>query len=151
MKILDIDVRDKKVYTGRYKAVPFEIVNWSFQSTPEDEPKSNWNYYLFLFDKACVDFKTLWLKPKVSRFSEASPWRNHFDYFDVFANVGMHGGITYYEKFGEGVERHVKIGCDFMHLYDDEITWDVVDVVADIKKAIDSLYEYGYLKPLAAE
>ena len=98
-----------------------------------------------------MDFEKLWLKPKKMRFSEECPWCNQYDYFDVFANVEMHGGITYYAKIGEGEERCVKIGCDFMHLYDTECDWDVTDMVFDIKKAIDSLYEYGYLKPLAAE
>ena len=151
MKILDLDIFDKQMYTGRYKAVPFEIINWNFRSAPEGAPKKNWNYYLYLFEASCVDFKELWLKPKKVRFSEESPWRNQFC-FDIFANVEMHGGITYYAKLGEGVERCVKIGCDFMHLYDDaECDRNVTDIVVDVKEAIDSLYKYGYLKPLAAE
>lgn len=65
-------------------------------------------------------------------------------YFDhpVMGEVEFHGGITYYEKEGGYglMPRSVKIGCDFQHSWDVKKDYDLADIVADMRQAVDSIY-----------
>lgn len=147
MKIGTVSLREQKVWRGTHRGVPFKVMLWGYDDTSLDK----WNYYLYLLERNCINFDKLWLPGEVVQFTECSPKRVTYDYYSVFGEVEMHGGITYYEKHGELVNRYVEIGCDFAHLYDDEAGWDLESVVADMQVAIDSLYETGYLKPLKSE
>ena len=139
-------LRKQNQWLGEYRGIHFKIVNWSFESSQDEMTK--WNYYLYLPENRCVDFKLLWHEDKPQKFCETSPVRIVHDYYEgPTGQINMHGGITWYEKLGhtEG-HRRIEVGCDFMHLYDDEKTWTLEDMLHDIITAVDGLYNDNILK-----
>lgn len=144
MNIGTLSLREQKHWRGTHRGVPFKVMLWGFADNSLDK----WNYYLYLLERNCVNFESLWLPAETYQILPTTPKRVTYNYYPAFGAVEMHGGITYYEKHGELTERSIEIGCDFAHLDDEFAGWDLYSVVADMESAIDSLYKKGYLKPL---
>lgn len=151
----EIKLREKRLWSGVHREIAFEVVNWSFFNKDEERaldwidrsPTGNWNFYLYLHEKKCVDFKSLWLRDKIKRWSKggAKYCSNDYSYTaSRVARIDFHGGITYYEKMGHSKEfRCIKVGCDYAHLWDEGKEYDEKEVASDAVRAIDSAYDLG--------
>lgn len=144
-------LRPQLATQGTYRGVPFKIVNWKFETAEFNEmtPTGQWNYYVFLHEKNCVNFAALWLEDKLVQVTPESPVRVTNDYYvDPLSSIEIHGGITWYEKHGY-VEGHrcVEIGCDYSHVFDDGQHYDWDSILNDVMETIDSCYSLGLLKP----
>ena len=69
---------------------------------------------------------------------------------EILNEIYFYGGITYYHKtwgFDDGQEKIIKVGCDFNHILDQGVCYNLEDIQVHVKKTIDSLYkvipEYG--------
>lgn len=147
------ELREQRAWQGRYRGVSFKIVNWKFESDPlgimsRDFPSGCWNFYVYLAEKNCTNFPAIWLEDK--RNTLFSEMITH-DYYDSpLRDLEVHGEITWYKKQGytEGF-RSVEVGCDYQHYHDTGHTYNKEMVLAEVKRAIDSAYERGLLKPEA--
>lgn len=134
-------LKQRIVYSGVHAGVTVEIINWSFGP---DEPLDKWSYYLFLEldkieDKELVEI--LWLPEQQMQITPTSPVRVSYDYYSnsFLCSLEMHGGITFYDKVMWNTKRVAKVGCDFLHLYDNQTGWTVDLVLADLVKCIDEM------------
>lgn len=102
---------------------------------PHDHYK--WAYYVYLVLNQFQDqklAKKLWIKANTNGF---------WDYYKIPFLSGMdgHGGITYYEK---SLSRHdkkiIEIGFDYGHIYDDEETYELQDIVNDAINTVDWIH-----------
>lgn len=147
-------LRALSVWHGQHRGIAFKIVNWNFDrssgtSLRDDHPSGCWNFYLYLHETKVHDFASIWLPPKITRLSpESSEWITYDYYSSPLSGIEMHGDITWYEKQGEVPgHRTVDIGCDYQHSFDVARRYTVEGVAADARRAIDSAYEQGILKP----
>jgi hypothetical protein len=146
---MKMNLTPNNVWRGAYKSVPFKIVNWHFVSGTRLFPSGNWNFYLYFRESACADFRSIWLPDKRVRIAPDCPEHITHDYYSCpLANVDFHCGITYYEKSGYSRgHRCVEAGCDYQHNYDEDCSYTVASVADDVKRAVESAYELGILKP----
>jgi len=67
------------------------------------------------------------------------------DYYSAGINnyFDFHWGITYYEKLFDNMGQltGVKIGCDYNHLHDDEMSYRVEDIRNDLKRCVEKFVE----------
>ena len=105
-----------------------------------------WCYYLMLRQEQFypADWDRLRLKKEDKQLGGLS-WHRHWTY-DDFPDLDAHGGWTYGEltvylgKDGQEYE-HVKVGCDYAHLWDQEAGYwqGRADVEKDAKHSIELL------------
>lgn len=131
--------------------VRYEISNHGRQeSIYGDDARGTWCYYVIVEEQALApeDFAEFWLDP--SSINERGNGLKYpcYDYWSPkFSAAEWHGGVTYYEKFADvdGNYRHVKIGCDFAHYWDQGREFDFSQVqreaIATIE-ALRSMYEF---------
>lgn len=66
----------------------------------------------------------------------------YYNYYDheIISSIDFHSGITWYSKeLGfDGENKVIKIGCDYMHLWDEGKIYYVEEVERDAKTAIES-------------
>ena len=138
---MNIKKKETDVWFGEYLGVRFEINHWE---TPPNEFEPNgrdhWTYYLIIeLDKIPEDNdrESYWLEPqKDDKFSWTS-----YEYYNhpVLANLDWHGGPTWYSKEAgiDNTPRVIKIGCDYQHLWDEGMTYNVDMVQGDVKRSIE--------------
>lgn len=145
-----MNLRKSENWKENFQNTTIEIIRWSFDSAGVKSgllPKENWNYYIYLYEKYCVDFESLWLPDIVKSFSEGGTEYITHNEYEKFGNVQMHGGITYYAKHGYSVgHRCVQIGCDFSHLYDEGMTYRVEGVYQEAMDTARECIERFYVK-----
>lgn len=129
------DLKMIKLWIGTYKGVGFEIKNW--QTPPNiiaPNKKDHWTYYLHI----CLDEipkennpDSYWLKGREDEHF-------HFVFYDyhehdVLSQLNWHGGITYYAKISgfDGAKKVIKVGCDYMHIWDEGKDYDLDMVESD--------------------
>jgi len=126
----------KEVWNDTYRGVGYKIVHWQL----------GWNYYLYLpLEQIPVEFHSIiLLEPE--KFQRGDGGREHimFHYNEVPLLTGLdwHGGITFYEKhFNQrgGVDG-IKLGCDYIHAFDEGRAYNRDGVAADAKHTIDCLH-----------
>lgn len=133
-----IELSHKDIWGGEYKGVRFEICHWGM----------GWNYYLFLpLAQIPEDYQKYFnLRGKRKKFSPDSEERIWYEYMDapILSDLDWHGGITYYEKLGDGhyEKQGVKVGCDYMHFFDEGRSYTLESVRQDAIHTIDKLCEY---------
>ena len=121
-------------WIGIYKSIKFEIVKWNNDYTPETEQFNTgykWCAYIFV-------------KPRRIKVSNG-----RIDYYKMYSDVEMHGGITYWHRVQNSTKDIVDcIGCDYCHSWDYKDSYDhkLIDrdeeeILFDIKKTIDCLPE----------
>ena len=118
---------------GRYKNIYFEIVNWK----RINKDYETWNFYLYiaknnLTEKGKQMFKESEKLTKCGRY-------NYTSLDDLF---DMHGGITYMSVELSPKEIY-KLGCDYLHLYDDTIDWGFDMILEDVEHSIDRFLKTG--------
>lgn len=128
-----------KKWTGIYRGVSFEIKNW----LSEWDGKENWTYYLILYlNRIPAENKpnSYWL-----RGNKIRSWI-HYNYnkHRVFNNIDFHGGITWYskERGFDGDEKVIKIGCDYLHYWDENHHYYLETVYCDVKNTIDKFLKF---------
>lgn len=141
-----MSLRFRKVWTGKYDGVDFEINNFELGDIDQ------WTFYLYIKLDSIPDKKlrdSFWLKPRRKK-----EFGNHifYDYYEhpVIGNIEWHCGCTWYSKESgfDGDKKIIKIGCDYGHYWDEGKTYDLDGVLEDTQKAIRSfrrlLPEYKY-------
>jgi len=130
----------KDTWSGKYKGITFEIAKW-FTGTPEtDFYHPIWNYYLYISIEQIPkqlqkDFN---LEPqKLTR-----RWIDYAYSQAIFSNWEWHGGVTYYEKLGVDTDLMFKLGCDYNHLWDDGMDYELPVILAGAMETIDSAREH---------
>lgn len=131
-----------EVYNGQHQGISFAI----HKSPPfpkmegfPHENKDRWTFYLYLNIEQMpeAERKKFWLKPHDDgkRISYAYMGSDIDD-------INFHGGCTYYDKLGgvDGQPRRIKIGCDYMHLHDEERDYSIEYILSDVKEAIRSFW-----------
>ena len=127
----------KESWDTRYRGVRIEIVHW----------RLGWNYYLLIPTEQLPDEVNdiFNLKPGKSRLTPESRDFISFDYISapIISDLDWHGGITFYEKKfdGFGELTGYKLGCDFMHLWDENIEYDIDYVKMEAFASINKLWE----------
>lgn len=137
---------------GEHLDVRYEISNHgrNRESRYWEEPRGTWCYYVIVEEQALAPeaFAEFWLEP--SHVNERGNGLKcpSYDYWAPrFAAAEWHGGVTFYEKFADvdGNYRHVKIGCDFAHSWDQGCEYDYAQVQREAIvtiEALRSMYEF---------
>ena len=136
-------MKKREIYNFNYKGFTCEIVHWRF-NTPDTcleslHPTGNWNYYIYIKRDQLSDEDWKKLRCKNKPFTMIRK-RNSWDYYKLEDYFHFHGGITYYELLRDefnGRPFAVKVGCDYMHSFDDNIPYDLDMVKLDTKKSVD--------------
>lgn len=131
-------------WSGEHNGVRFEL---SWHGRSDYSPQGTWCYYLHLNSEQF--YADDWAKLRLEREDKefAGSFRRHYNY-DNFPDCDAHGGWTFGEmdiylgKDGKEYE-HVKVGCDYAHLWDRESDyWQGREAVErDAKHSIDLLCE----------
>lgn len=133
----------KDVWTGEYRNIRFEIVNWKLGYNPV------WNYYLMLpIDQIPNEYhKFFVLKGRYAKLSPNGQEHLFYNYSGTsyISNLEWHGGITDYEKIlnGGGKLVGIKLGCDYAHAFDEDVhySYNLNYVLMETKHTIDKLHE----------
>lgn len=130
-------IEHKESWDGTYRGVRFEIVHWYL----------GWNYYLYIPVEQLPDL----IKPKFNlkahthNFLGSGRPCTSFEYGSapILADLEWHGGITLYEKARDDVGKIIgyKLGCDYMHLWDNNKAYNLESIVQDVHRSIDKLWE----------
>jgi len=131
-------------WRGEHSGIAYEL---SWHGRSEHNPTGTWCYYLLLTEQqfSPEDWKRLRLEREDKQFFGGPNWHRHFDY-DSFPDLKAHGGWTWGEmtvflgRDGKEYE-HVKVGCDYAHLWDREAGYPDTrsSVEFDAKQSIDIL------------
>lgn len=132
-------LKDQVRWYGTYKGLNFEIAKWKNTFTEETKQYDRgytWNYYIYV-------------KPRKIKTYKGYRDERRVDYYKMYSDVEMHGGITYWSrtKSSCGLREVDTIGCDYAHLWDTEFgepfgkhkenshEW----IMRDVKDTIDKL------------
>ena len=131
-------------WMGEHQSIRYEL---SWHGLSDYNSEGTWCYYLHLYEE--VFYPADWAKLRLEREDKqfANSWHRHFNY-DAFPDVEPHCGWTFGEmdiylgKDGKDYE-HVKVGCDYAHLWDRESGYwqGKNEVERDAKRSIDLLCE----------
>lgn len=142
---LDDLLKSAARWTGEHNGIRYEL-SWHGQS--EYNPEGTWCYYIHLSsEQFSVDD---WSQLRLTREDKTllgESWHRCYDYHK-FPDLDAHGGWTFGEMdtyLGrDGIEHeHIKVGCDYSHLWDRESGfWQGrEDIERDAKHSIDLLCE----------
>ena len=140
---MDQELRHKDTWSGMHKGINFEIACWSYNDSHSIKDtvdlRTVWNSYIILpIDMFPEEsHKDLWLEPDISKYGYV-----YYNYCnDLINSVDFHGGCTYYNKTHgmDGGRKVIKIGCDYNHLRDQHMDYDIDHIHHGIKRAIESL------------
>lgn len=93
--------------------------------------------YIYIYEKNCKDFESLWLPDVFHSFSENGPKHVSHDYHSLH-DIDLHCGITFYTKHGHTVgHRCVQLGCDYQHYWDENTFRSVEKCFDDMKTSAD--------------
>jgi len=124
-----LTISNIKKYAGDYRGVFFEIY---------ENPSALFNSPIFTY--------YIYVKPRELKYIELLDKKNNavclqiIDYSQMYFDVNFHGGITYMAEITQSnLIKYHKIGCDYEHFYDENITYTLDDIKKDIKETIDTL------------
>jgi len=127
---------------GEHEGIRYEL---SWHGCSDYNPQGTWCYYLHLTDEQFYpeDWAKLRLEHEDKEFYDS--WCRHYSY-DEFPDLDAHSGWTFGEMSlhlgRDGKEHeHVKVGCDYAHLWDRESDFPDgrASVERDAKHSIDLL------------
>lgn len=129
-----MNFKEKTVWqTTGSRDMAVEIVKWS-----NPEGKTMWNYYVFIFkDETSPD---VWEKVIAGEVGVGG-W-NYFA--SALANCDWHNGITFGERvvpneFTPRLREHVKLGCDYNHIWDEGRCYTFEMVAADAQVTVEDI------------
>lgn len=129
---------------GEHKGIRYEL-NWHGRS--DYSPQGTWCWYIMVTSEQFYteDWLKLRLDKKDAQMFGGGSWHRHWSY-DSFPDLDAHGGWTWGEQSTylgrDGKEHeHVKVGCDYQHLWDRERGYpdSRSSVEFDVKQSIDKL------------
>jgi hypothetical protein len=132
----------RSIWQGRYREISYEIHNWGDRDT--NHPTGRWNYYIFIEESKILKPDVVFLKP------EPSMWVDNYltySYDDSpFAEIYWHKGLTFHEVLNEiNIGRRIlKLGCDYQHLSDEGVPYNVLDILKSVKRTIDELLKINF-------
>lgn len=146
---LPTTLRHKESWSEHYRNTTIEIVKWGFDTPNSDWPQC-WNTYIYLYEKYCVDFESLWLSDRIVKLS--SGFITHAYGKSPLNQLDMHYGITFYSKHGYTPgHRAIQIGDDYQHSYDVGQHYNEHYLYQNIKrfadKAIGLFYKPEFQRP----
>jgi hypothetical protein len=128
----------KELWDGVYRGVEYEIVHW----------RLGWNYYLIIPSSQIPDDMKHWFMVNcktVERNTGSKP-QYFFDFYGkpLISELDWHIGLTYFEKMrdAKGVVIGYKLGCDYMHYWDEEHEYNLEYVKRETLNSIDKLWEH---------
>ena len=133
--------------TGAHFDIRYKISNHG-RNQPSDlcGDRGTWCYYVYVNELMLPAplFEEFWLKPSGSMRRSAGWDDPTYDYYEPrWSNADWHGGVTWYAKQGghDGHLRGVEIGCDFGHLWDQEMgcRYDFHCVEREAKQTVAAL------------
>jgi hypothetical protein len=131
-------------YADEYDGVRFELKLWGEVNDNDFEGdfiqkefNPIWNLYLILDTKRIPEKynpESFLLKPKKN---DRFPRHTFYNYMShpILNSIDFHGGITYYEKLGNGM---IKVGCDYNHSGDHANMFSFKHLKRDAIEAIKS-------------
>lgn len=138
MSKMSAELNYKEEWAGDYRDVRLEVAHW----------RLGWNYYLFIpLEQLPLEQRKVFnLRSKTYQLSPNSRERIHFDYSGapIISDLDWHGGITLYEKKRDERGKLIgfRLGCDYMHSFDEMTHYDLDYVLSEAQHSIDKLYEY---------
>jgi len=140
-----MELRYCEKWTGQYKGFYFEISCHEIRdclSDDKNKKKKCWCYYLYINEKQVPDE----LKSNFILVPDLTKDYSRYNYYDdicALAKIKWHGGITFY-NLENGC---VKAGCDFSHIWDDGVFYNLEYVTFECQRTIDDLIsKYPNLK-----
>lgn len=130
------ELQYKEEWKGIYRGINYEIVHW----------RLGWNYYLLIPEGQLPESlqSVFNLEPQKTVMASGNEYI-HFNYNQapIMPDLDWHVGITFYEKVwnDEGKIIAYRIGCDFLHLWDEGVEYSVDRVLRETKHSIDKLWE----------
>lgn len=131
---------------GKHRGIRYEL-SWHGMHS-EHQPQGIWCWYIHLDDEQFQkeDWQKLRLKREDKQLFEGR-WHRHYCY-DDFPDLEAHGGWTFGEMTiylgRDGKEHeHLKVGCDYNHLWDHEGNYyqGKQEIERDVKRSIDLFLE----------
>ena len=138
-RIGEHEMKEKHVWSGRYRGVAFEINNFTLGDIDA------WTFYLYINTKQIKE--KIWLKGE--KLMDTSHHTRYVYEDTIINNLDWHCGCTYYEKHGgreEWENKTIQVGCDYQHLWDEHKHYTVEMIQADVERCIDSLHELTSVK-----
>lgn len=131
---------------GTYRGIHWRIHRTDLDSEYFPSPDA-WCFYVTIAKGQVSD--EVWVKlgkaPRKRQFAKDSPVRPDYQYSNlpIISDLEWHCGITFYERDFDQWGKPIGVtgGCDYSHLYDNDVSYDFDDVLADAKRCIDSLWE----------
>jgi len=129
---MDEMIKHIDLWQGNYHGVPFEIRRWddAFRSEP------CWTFYIIVRKEMFSDDVWEDICPIKKKVDFWRGWMYDTDE-NPLAQLPFHGGCTFFERICE--DEVYKIGCDYLHYYDEGMHYELDDIVPDVKKVIDAL------------
>lgn len=126
----------KEAWDGQYRNVKYEVIHW----------RLGWNYYLYIpIEQLPEEYKNKFnLRGRASTFgSDKEPLFYDYSGASIISDLDWHIGITLYEKKRNERGKVVgyRLGCDYMHLWDEDKYYNIDIVTGDAKHSIDKLWE----------
>ena len=136
------ELEHKGVWTGEYKGIKFEIVNWKLGDF------LCWNYYLCLpIEQIPIEYHKYFILPgKYRKLCPDGQAHLMYNYNGAayISDLDWHGDITFYEKQrdSEGKIIGVKLGCDYAHHFDKQVnySYNIDYVLMETKQTINKLH-----------
>lgn len=129
-------MHESSYWNTHHRGVPYKIQRWNHGFG------DIWNYYIYI-DLSKIEDKDiankLWIRGRKNKFSGRIKLFD-YDKAPVINDIHMHGGVTWYKKmYNLNDSKVVEIGCDYNHLDDEGITYDVRDIREDVEHSIGLL------------
>ncbi len=134
----------KEIWSGIHRGIPYEIAHWGLGTM--NNGKGAWNAYIILHEMRVENFEVLWKPNTRQKWTPTSRERLAVDYMDgPLHSAPWHCGITYWSSDNDAFpgHRHMKIGCDYNHLWDEEAGHfeDLDQVLRELLAVIDYLID----------
>ncbi len=135
-------MKHRDIWGGEHRGVGFEVQRWQIGD------KRAWNYYIHIpIEQLPEDARPAFnLRGKTTQFSPDGRKYLGYEYTGarIISDLDWHGGITFYEKHRDerGKVDGYKLGCDYLHLWDEDMEYDLDAVAREARASIDKLYEH---------
>ena len=125
--------RNTETWRGGDKDVSWEVVHWKLLE------KDCWNTYLYILKPEYV--KKLWTNKK-----RVYDWENVFIPKTILEDLDWNGGQTYYHQVVDNGRKHIKVGDDYQHSWDEGKTYDeaylslkIENIAKELKRKLEEL------------
>ena len=141
---MDEKMEHKDIWTFKYRGIPCEIVHWYFKTASDISGivDGNWNAYMYFNERNLPkSFKSLIPRSRVSNLPSKRKFWQSWKMESLFE---MHGGVTLYQIQRDeftGKKTGLKIGCDYLHSFDDGIRYNEEIVASELRESVDKVFE----------